>query len=332
MSFWKNKRVLVTGGTGFLGTAIGRQLRAAGAWAISLSRRKTAFVDDSELQSYDEYRYGDLLQPYAIDSSGVMDIDVVIHAAAEAGGIGYNSAYADRIFRSNILMAETVARYCRPRGIPLVFISSVCAYPDKVLFPTHELSLHDGLPSKSNRPYGLAKRVAMELFYGMKISYLIMANMYGPGDHFDLQHCHVVPAMVRKSVAARYQKNKVLEVWGSQEDYESAAITRDLLHVKDAARGVLELSPHLFEQQDCFPVNVATGREVSIRHIVETCEKILEVKFDLRFLSDKPTGQSRRLYDTTRARMFGFTTCVEFEDGLRDLIWWYERFMDVITR
>ncbi len=308
MSFWSARRVTVTGGRGFLGQPLVAMLR----------QRAPAAVFTFSSRDYDLTRQADIARLYADQRP-----DVVIHLAARVGGIGANRANPGRFFYENAIMGIELMEQGRRAGIAkFVQVGTVCAYPKVTAVPFSEDTLWDGYPEETNAPYALAKKMllvqaqAYRAQYGMNAIYLLPANLYGPGDNFDLSSSHVIPALVRKCVEAREAGLPTIEVWGTGQP------TREFLYVEDAARGIL-LAAEQYDQPD--PVNLGSSHEVSIRELVEQIVRLSRFRGTVRWDSSKPDGQPRRKLDVARARLkFGFEAVTGLEEGLRRTIAWYE--------
>ncbi len=303
------KRVAVTGGAGFLGRAVVARLRARGVAA--------PFVPRSA-----DY---DLRTEAGVDAC-LADArpDVVIHLAAAVGGIGANRDNPGRFFHDNLTMGARLIEACRLAGVEkFVCIGTTCSYPERTPVPFREDDLWKGYPEETNAPYGIAKKallVQLQAYrkqYGFRGIYLIPGNLYGPGDHFDLQTSHVVPALVRKCVEAREAGATEVECWGT------GSASREFLYVDDCADGILAAAER-FDGPE--PVNLGTGREITIRELSETIARLSGFTGTLRWDPSKPDGQPRRCLDVSRAReTFGWRASVELEDGLRRTVAWYER-------
>lgn len=308
-SFWPSRRVMVTGGGGFLGTAVVRRLESAGAHDVFVPRSR-----DYDLRTPDGVAQ-------ALEAARP---DVVIHLAAVVGGIGANRENPGRFFYENAIMGIELMERSRLAGVDkFVQIGTVCSYPKFTPVPFREDDLWAGYPEETNAPYGVAKKMllvqgqAYRQQYGFDVIHLIPVNLYGPGDNFDPGSSHVIPALIKKCVDARDAGADHIEVWGT------GAASREFLYVDDAADGIV-LGTERYDGPD--PVNLGVGREITIRELVELIARLTRFEGELRWDSSKPDGQPRRALDTSRAReLFGFEARTSFEEGLRRTIEWYER-------
>lgn len=300
------KQVLVTGGAGFLGSHICELLIAEAAQPL-VARRK-------------DY---DLTEQLAVRQL-LADLrpDVVLHLAAEVGGIGANRANPGRYFYANAVMGINVIEESRRAGVEkLVQVGTVCAYPKFTPVPFKEDDLWDGYPEETNAPYGIAKKALLVMLqayrqqYGFDGIYLLPVNLYGPRDNFDLESSHVIPALIRKFITAKETGADHVEVWGT------GSASREFLYVEDAARAIV-LAAKAYEGPE--PVNIGTSREITIRDLVTLIGELTEFEGEIRWDTTKPDGQPRRKLDTTRAReSFGFEAVVDLEEGLtRTISWW----------
>jgi len=307
MTFWKNKRVMVTGGHGFLGRALLARLGTAGATdVLAPSRRELDLLDrDHVCRFLDEHKP-----------------DVIIHAAAVVGGIGANLNHPGRFFFENALMGIQLIESARQAGVgKLICIGTVCAYPKFTDIPFREDDLWKGYPEETNAPYGLAKKMllvqlqAYRQEYGFNGIFLLPANLYGPGDNFDPSSSHVIPAMIRKFIEATERRDGFVELWGD------GSPTREFLYVDDAAEGIVRASESYDAPE---PVNLGTHEEISMRHLALLVAEECGFQGDIRWDTTKPGGQPRRQLDTQRARAaFGFRARTPFSEGLRRTIAWY---------
>lgn len=301
-------RVLVTGGAGFLGKRICAMLADHGAAEVIVPRRA----------EHDLTRQ-DVAEALVADTRP----EAIIHLAAEVGGIGANRANPGRYFYANMAMGLHLVEAARATGVgKVVQVGTVCAYPKHAPVPFREDALWDGYPEETNAPYGVAKKALLVMLqsyrtqYGLNGIYLLPVNLYGPGDNFDLETSHVIPALIRKFVTARDAGADEVEVWGT------GAASREFLYVDDAARGIV-MATQAYDDAD--PVNIGTGREITIKDLVELIADLVGYKGTIRWDTSKPDGQPRRMLDTSRAKeRFGFTAEVDLEEGLRRTIDWWE--------
>jgi GDP-L-fucose synthase len=305
--FWKDQRVVVTGGAGFLGTYVVDKLSARGAAAVVVPRRR-----DCDLTVLENIRR--LLRDARPD--------IIIHLAARVGGIGANREHPAEFFYDNLMMGAPLFHESWAAGVKkFVALGTICCYPKHTPIPFREDDVWNGYPEETNAPYGLAKKMllvqseAYRQQYGFNSIFLMPVNLYGPRDNFDPSSSHVIPALIRKCLEAKERGDKEIIVWGD------GSPTREFLHVADAAEGIL-LAAERLNSSD--PVNLGSAREISIKELVELIARLSE--FDGRIVWDasKPNGQPRRCLDTARAaNAFGFRATTSFVDGLRDTIEWY---------
>jgi GDP-L-fucose synthase len=308
-TYWDGRRVMVTGGAGFLGSAVVRHLREAGATEIFVP-----LVED-----YDLRKLSDIDRALADGKP-----DLIIHLAAIVGGIGANRENPGRFFYDNSIMGIQLIEQARQTGVAkFVVIGTVCAYPKFTPVPFHEEDLWNGYPEETNAPYGLAKKMllvqaqAYRDQYGFNAIYLLPVNLYGPGDNFNPESSHVIPALIKKCIDARESGESFIEAWGT------GSASREFLYVDDAARGIV-LAAERYDGRD--PINLGVGSEITIRDLLELIARLTGFSGEIRWDHSKPDGQPRRALDTSRAReAFGFTAGTSFEDGLRATIEWYER-------
>ncbi len=303
------ERILVTGGAGFLGTFVCRKLRE-----MSVTPDRIAVPRRIDYDLTKEHEVSRVYHDF--------DPSVVIHLAAEVGGIGANQANPGRFFYANMAMGLHMIEHARLNRVSkFVQVGTVCAYPKFAPIPFKEESLWDGYPEETNAPYGIAKKALLVMLqsyreqYGLNGIYLLPVNLYGPGDNFSLQSSHVIPAIVRKCVDAKRLGEKEIVCWGD------GSPTREFVYVEDAATAIVAAA----EQYDRGePVNVGSGVETSIRRLVERIADITGFTGSIRWDTTRPNGQPRRCLDTSRARnLFGFTASVSLEEGLRRTVAWY---------
>ena len=308
ITFWNGRRVMVTGGAGFLGTAVCKQLREAGASEIFVPL----------IEDYDLRKLADIDRAIAVGKP-----DLIIHLAAVVGGIGANRANPGRFFYDNAIMGIQLIEQARLAGVAkFVALGTVCAYPKFTPVPFHEDDLWNGYPEETNAPYGLAKKMLLVQTqsnrdqYGFNGIFLLPVNLYGPGDNFNPKSSHVIPALIKKCVDARDRGDAFIEAWGT------GSASREFLYIEDAARGIV-LAAERYDGRD--PINLGVGSEITIRALTELVARLTGFKGEIRWDPSKPDGQPRRALDTSRAReAFGFSAGTAFEDGLRGTIEWYE--------
>jgi len=308
MSFWSTKRVLITGGAGFLGSFVVEKLRQRGCKDIFVPRRKDYDLVEMEAVK----RIHKDTQP-----------NIVIHLAARVGGIGANQANPGKFFYDNLMMGAQLMEVGRQAGVEkFVTISTICAYPKFTPVPFKEEDLWNGYPEETNAPYGLAKKMllvqsqAYRQQYGFNSIVLFPVNLYGPRDNFDLQTSHVIPALIRKCLEAKRRDASNIEVWGD------GSPTREFLYVEDAAEGIC-LAAERYDSSE--PVNLGSGMEISIKDLVHTIKRMTGFTGEIIWDTTKPNGQPRRSLDTSRAeKHFGFRAKTSFEEGLRRTIEWYK--------
>ena len=305
--FWRHRKVLVTGGNGFLGSAVLRELHDVGA----------AEVIAPSAAEYDLRRRED-----AEAMIGLHSPDLVIHLAAKVGGIGANMERPSDLYLDNLLMGTHVLdATLRARTPKTVVIGTICSYPKFTPVPFSEDSLWQGYPEETNAPYGIAKLAQLVQLqanrdqYGQSAIYLMPTNLYGPGDKFHPSVSHVIPALIKKCVDAAESGADSIEVWGT------GTASREFLYVDDAAHGIV-LAAQLYDGRD--PVNLGTNEEMPIRDLVGLICELVGFDGEIRWDTTKPDGQPRRRVDPSRARdAFGFEARVPFREGLRRTIDWY---------
>jgi len=307
--FWKGRRVCVTGGAGFLGSYILAGLKARGA-------------SDVVAPSLKEF---DLVQPEAVRKMlSQAQADLVLHLAANVGGIGANRARPAEFFHDNLLMGVQMLHESWKAGVKkFVAVGTVCAYPKFTPVPFREQDLWNGYPEETNAPYGLAKKMllvqaqAYRAQYGFNAIHLIPVNLYGPRDNFDLATSHVIPALIRKCLDAQRAGQDTVVVWGD------GTPTREFLFAEDAAEAIL-LAAERYDSAE--PVNLGSGQEISILDLAREIARLVGFEGRIVWDTTRPNGQPRRALDVTRAReQFGFMAKTSLEDGLRRTVEWYRK-------
>jgi GDP-L-fucose synthase len=304
---WQQKRVVVTGGSGFLGSSVVDKLRARGYQNIIVPRSKNYDLRDQKaiIQLYED------AQP-----------QVVIHLAAVVGGIGANRANPGRFFYDNAVMGIQLMEYARQFGVDkFVAVGTICAYPKFAPVPFREEELWNGYPEETNAPYGLAKKMmlvqaqAYRSQYGFNAIYLLPVNLYGPKDNFDLETSHVIPALIRKCVEAKENNDEQIILWGD------GSPTREFLYVEDAAEGILLATEHYDGAE---PVNLGTGEEVTIKELAKIIATEVGFGGEIVWDKTKPNGQPRRRLDVSRAKeLFGFQAEHRVRDGIPKTLVWF---------
>jgi GDP-L-fucose synthase len=304
-----NKRILVTGGAGFLGRQVIDQLCKAGANAEKISVTRSR---DCDLRSMENCKR-------AVDQQ-----DIVIHLAAHVGGIGLNREKPAELFYDNLMMGTQLIHAAYQAEVEkFVCVGTICAYPKFTPVPFKEDDIWNGYPEETNAPYGVAKKallVQLQAYrqqYGFDGIYLLPVNLYGPEDNFDTRSSHVIPALIRKVHEAQVQGQKEIPVWGD------GSPTREFLYSEDAARGIV-MGTQLYADSE--PVNLGTGYEISIRDLINLICELMEYDGEIVWQTEQPNGQPRRCLDTERAKQaFGFTAQVDFKQGLKNTIEWYRQ-------
>ena len=306
-NYWHDKKVCVTGGAGFLGSYVLEKLKERGAAEI--------FVPT--IEEYDLVKKEDIRR--VLDRSNP---DILIHLAANVGGIGANREHPAEFFYDNLMMGVQLIHEAWKRGVEkFVAIGTVCAYPKFTPVPFKEEYLWDGYPEETNAPYGLAKKMmlvqsqAYRAQYGFNSIFLVPVNLYGPRDNFNLLTSHVIPALIRKCLEAQEQGKDEIIVWGD------GTPTREFLYAADAAEGILLGAEHLNQS---IPVNLGSGEEIRIKDLVERIAELTGFEGKLVWDTSKPNGQPRRALDTSRAKeLFGFHASVPLKEGLERTVAWY---------
>lgn len=305
----ENKRILVTGGAGFLGRQVIDQLCQHGANREKITVTRS---HDCDLRVWENCQR-------AADQQ-----DIIIHLAAHVGGIGLNREKPGELFYDNLIMGTQLIHAAYQQGIEkFVCVGTICAYPKFTPVPFKEDDIWNGYPEETNAPYGVAKKallVQLQSYrqqYGFNGIYLLPVNLYGPEDNFNPSSSHVIPALIRKVQEAQTRGEKQLPVWGD------GSPTREFLYSTDAARGIV-MGTQFYN--DAEPVNLGTGYEISIRDLINLICELMEYEGELVWETDKPNGQPRRCLDTERAKQaFGFTAEIEFREGLKNTIDWWRK-------
>jgi len=308
MTFWKDKKILLTGGAGFLGSHILENLIQKKG--ISKSQVIIPRSKDLDLRKWEDCR------------KIAENADIIIHLAARVGGIGFNQKYPGTLFYDNIMMGVQLMEAARLEGIQkFVQVGTVCSYPKYTPSPFKEESLWNGYPEETNAPYGIAKKALLAMAqayrkqYGMNIIYLIPVNLYGPKDNFDLESAHVIPALIRKFSEAVEKKKKQVVVWGTGK------ASREFLYVEDAAGGILAATEKYNKKE---PVNLGTGQEITIRQLVDLIAELTGFDGQVIWDTSRPDGQPKRCLDTSRAKKeFNFEAKTNLRVGLQKTISWY---------
>jgi len=309
------KRVVVTGGAGFLGRFVTQKLKGHGVEPFIPRSRDYNLIEKTDIER--------MLQEARPE--------LVIHLAAVVGGIGYNRKNPGRFFYDNLMMGVQLIEQSRLFGVKkFLATGTVCAYPKFTPVPFREDDLWNGYPEETNAPYGLAKKMmlvqsqAYREQYGFNSIFLLPTNLYGPGDNFDLATSHVIPALIRKCVEARREKRSFIEAWGSGE------VSREFLYVEDCAEALVRAAA---VYNDSEPVNIGTGEEVLIKDLVNMIARLSEFNGEVRWQHSEPNGQPRRRLDVTRAfERLGFRATTSLEEGLRRTIDWFEEHTVALTR
>ncbi len=307
MSFWADKRILVTGGAGFLGSFLVEHLQNRGVDKEQIGLPRSKDLD---------------LRRWECCVKAVKDVDIVIHLAAKVGGIGFNRRYPATLFYDNAIMGIQLMEAARQEGIAkFVVVGTVCAYPKYTPVPFTEENLWNGYPEETNAPYGLAKKMllvqaqAYRQQYGFNAIFLLPVNLYGPRDNFDLESSHVIPAVIRKFTEAIREQKQDVVVWGT------GAASREFLYVEDAAEGIL-LATERYNKLE--PVNLGAGFEITIKDLVTLIADLTGFEGKIVWDRSKPDGQPRRCLDVTKAaKEFGFKAKTDFREGLKRTIEWY---------
>jgi len=305
-NFWEDKKVVVTGGDGFLGKYVVRFLKEKNPKEIIIPSHKE--YDFTKTEDCDRI---------------TKNADIIIHLAAKVGGIGFNKEKPGELFYENLIMGAQLIEYARKNNVSkFVAIGTICAYPKFTPVPFKEEDLWKGYPEETNAPYGLAKKMmlvqsqAYRNQYNFNSIYLLPVNLYGPGDNFNPESSHVIPALIRKMEEAKENNLKEVVVWGTGK------ASREFLYVEDCAKAIL-MATEKYNGSE--PVNIGFGEEITIKDLAQKIKDIIGFKGELRYDFSKPDGQPRRCLDTSKAeKEFGFKAQTSFEEGLKNTIEWYE--------
>ena len=305
----QDKRITITGGKGFLGKHLVKAFQDKGC----------RFISVADLPDYNLVRLDDVKRLYEETKP-----DIVVHLAAKVGGIGFNQAHPGELFYENIMMGVQLIHEGYLRRIEkFVALGTICAYPKFTPVPFREEDIWNGYPEETNAPYGLAKKMmlvqsqAYRQQYNFNSIFLLPVNLYGPGDNFNPNSSHVIPALIKKCVDAKSRGDESIEVWGTGK------ATREFFYVEDAARAIAEATERYDDPE---PVNIGAGFEISIKDLVELIVELTEYKGKIIWDATKPDGQPRRMLDTSRAfDKFGFKSATNFREGLKKTIDWYEK-------
>jgi GDP-L-fucose synthase len=310
------KRFLLTGGAGFLGLPVRGLLEGRGAAEVVVPRRADCDLTDATAVA----RLFEQARP-----------DVVLHLAAEVGGIGANRDNPGRFFYANMAMGLHVVEAARREGVEkFVQVGTVCSYPKFTPVPFSEESLWEGYPEETNAPYGVAKKALLVMLAAYREQYnfpgifLMPTNLYGPRDNFDPRSSHVIPALIRKCEEARIADEQSITCWGT------GSASREFLYVDDCAEAIVAATERYDSPE---PVNIGVGKEITIRDLVELITQVTGFTGEIRWDTAKPDGQPRRVLDTTRATQgFGFQASTSFEDGLRTTVDWFRQYQQTRDR
>ena len=308
-SFFHNKKILLTGGAGFVGRHVRAELLKQGVDNKNIIVPRSRDFDLRKEEACDRLTRG---------------VDIVIHLAGNVGGIGYNRENPATLFYDNMMMGVNLIESARTHKVQkFVQIGTICAYPKFTPVPFKEQDLWNGYPEETNAPYGIAKKALLVMLqsyraqYGFNGIYLLPVNIYGPGDNFNPESSHVIAALIKKIHDAKKSNQTEITVWGD------GTATREFFFVKDAARAIVEATKR-YEKSE--PVNIGAGFEISIKELVEKLVKRMDFKGKIIWDTTKPNGQPRRMLSVERAREeFGFTASVNFDDGLSETIDWYNQ-------
>lgn len=309
----KNKRVLLTGGSGFLGSFVCNQLQNIGARVFTPRSCVYDLTDKSNCDEIFRHEY-----------------DIVTHLAGKVGGIGLNKEKPYTLWSENLRMGLNILDTAIQSEVPkIVVVGTICEYPKFTPVPFREENLHNGYPEETNAPYGYAKRAilvggnAARAQFGTNVIHLLPVNLYGPGDHFEPDKSHVIPSLIKKVADAQEVGKNSIEVWGTGK------ASREFLYVEDAAEGIILATQHYDKPE---PINIGAGFEITIKELVETICSLMDFKGEVRWDATKPDGQPRRCLDVSRAeKEFGFKAKTSFDEGLRKTIQWYRENRNNLT-
>lgn len=307
----EQKKILVTGGNGFLGKKVVNQLKTIGAKQISITSSQ-----DNDLTLADNCK------------KVVKDIDIIFHLAGKVGGIGLNREKPGELFFDNLMMGTLLINEARKAGIEkFIALGTICSYPKFAALPFSEKSIWDGYPEETNAPYGLAKKMllvqseAYRQQYDFNSIVVFPTNLYGPGDNFEPDSSHVIPALIKKISDAQKTKSDTITVWGD------GTPTRDFLYVDDAAKGII-LAAEKYNSPE--PINLGSEQEISIKDLVSLIFKLMDLNGKIKWDTSKPNGQPRRCVNNERARnLLEFTPETTLENGLKNTIQWYKDQIDI---
>jgi GDP-L-fucose synthase len=307
MSYFKNKNLLVTGGEGFVGTNLVKELIKRG---VEKNNIQIPIEEKCDLRMWDNCK------------KVVKDMDIVIHLAARVGGIGYNQKHPSELFYDNVIMSTQLMEAARQVGVnKYVTVSTACAYPSLTPVPFREEDIWSGYPEKTNAPYGIAKKIQLVQSqsyrdqYGFNSICLVPVNMYGPWDNFDPKSSHVIPALILKIKEAQERGEKELQGWGTGE------VFREFLYVEDSVEGILLATEHYNSSE---PVNLGTGKDVKIKDLFNLISKLMAFDGTIKWDSSKPDGQINRRLNVEKAEnMFNFKASTSLEEGLEKTIRWF---------
>jgi GDP-L-fucose synthase len=309
-TFWENKKILVTGGAGFLGTHVIENLLTK----RGISKNQIAVTRSENIDLR--------LRDNCVKAS--KDIDIIIHLAARVGGIGFNQQYPGTLFYDNIIMGTQLMEAAREAKVKkFIQVGTVCAYPKFTPVPFKEDDIWNGYPEETNAPYGIAKKALLVMAqayrqqYGMDIIYLLPVNLYGPGDNFNPESSHVIPALIKKFIDAIKSGEEQVTIWGTGK------ASREFLYVEDAAEGIVAATEKYDKPA---PVNLGAGKEITIEELVNLVADLTGFSGEIVWDTSKPDGQPRRCLDVSRARNeFGFEAKMDFAEGLQRTVEWYKK-------